>query len=332
MSRVSIKMIAKELGVSNATVSLVLNGKEKDGRVGKVVAEKIRLKAKELNYQPNSLARSLRLGRSQTIGLILADISNPFFARLAFHIQQQAEASGYTILITNTNEDSSKMNPLIESLKGRQVDGFIIVPTENGDEAVDQLVKTNIPVILLDRYFPQLKTNCIMVDNYSSAKNATELMIKNKCKKIAYVTYKNSMYHFSERKRGYADAMKEAQIYNADLIKEVSYSCLEADTVTAVEDLIKQGIDGVFFATDTICATALKHFNKVDPDTFSAIKLTSFDYAEIFDFVKEPISYILQPLPEMGRRAVDVMINIIEKRENNSIIREEFATKIISSK
>lgn len=91
MSRVSIKMIAQTLGVSNATVSLVLNGKEKEGRVGKELAEKIRIKAKELNYEPNSLARSLRMGKSQTIGLIVADISNPFFGKLAFHIQEQAQ-------------------------------------------------------------------------------------------------------------------------------------------------------------------------------------------------------------------------------------------------
>ena len=93
--QVSLKDIAERVGVSSATVSLVLNGKEKGGRVGVEMSGKIRNVAKELNYKPNNLARSLRMGRSQAIGLIVADITNPFFADLSFQIQEYAEKLNY---------------------------------------------------------------------------------------------------------------------------------------------------------------------------------------------------------------------------------------------
>ena len=104
MKRVSLKRIADELGVSTATVSLVLNGKDKNGRVSRETAKKILDKAAELNYIPNTLAKGLKMGRSRTIGLIVADISNVFFGTLALYIQEYAEKEGYAVIIANTNE------------------------------------------------------------------------------------------------------------------------------------------------------------------------------------------------------------------------------------
>lgn len=317
MAKVSLKMIAKSLGVSDATVSLVLNGKGKDGRVSKELAEKIKQKAKELNYRPNILARSLRLGRSQTIGLVVADISNPFFANLAFHIQEQAEKFNYTVFITNTNEDTDKMGTAIEILKARQVDGMIIVPTEKGSAHIEQLLKSSTPIVLLDRCYPELGTNTVMIDNYEVAYQATQKIIDAEaCKRIGFVTYENSMFHFTERERGYTDAMKAAGLYDAKLIKHVNYQTLAEDTATVITNLIEESkIDSVFFATDTICIKTIKFLHKHNREAFNDLKITSFDYNEIFDFIDKPLSYILQPLAEMGKTAINILIKQINKEE-----------------
>lgn len=316
MSKVSLKMIAKSLGVSDATVSLVLSGKGKNGRVGKELSEKIIKKAQELNYRPNILARSLRLGRSQTIGLVLADISNPFFANLAFHIQECAEKYNYTVFITNTNESTDKMETAIEILKARQVDGMIIVPTEKGSKSIEQLLQSNIPIVLLDRCYPNLDSNVVMIDNFATAYDATLRMINiDDCKKIGFVTYENSLFHFEERRRGYIAAMKKENLYDGDLIKYVNYRSLEEDSERVINQLIDQGVDSVFFATDTICIKTLKYLSKNNIEEYERLKVTSFDYHEIFDFIDKPLSYIVQPLDDMGKTAVEILIDQIESEK-----------------
>lgn len=319
MARVSIKDIAIALGVSNATVSLVINGKEKEGRVGHEMAEKIRAKAKELNYEPNNLARSLRIGRSETIGLIVADISNIFFATLAFHIQEYAEKLGYTIIITNTNEDTSKMEKMIQTLQSRQVDGFIIVPTENGEEYISKLVKSKIPVVLLDRCFPAIETSHVMIDNYQTSWLATKHLIALGCKKIALLTYQNKLHHMVERKRGYIEAAQKASIFDPELIKEVSYENITEDTTNAINDLLKiKDLDGIFFSTDSICVAGIKYMQQLDRNLFKKINLMSFDRNEIFDFVNYDVPYMMQPLPEMGRKAIDILMNQIINKSNKT--------------
>ncbi|MBF0575263.1 LacI family DNA-binding transcriptional regulator [Dysgonomonas sp. GY617] len=319
MARVSIKDIAIALGVSNATVSLVINGKEKEGRVGFEMAEKIRAKAKELNYEPNNLARSLRIGRSETIGLIVADISNIFFATLAFHIQEYAEKLGYTIVITNTNEDTSKMGKMIHTLQSRQVDGFIIVPTENGEEDIAKLVRSKTPVVLLDRCFPAIETSHVMIDNYQTSYLATRHLIALGCKKIALLTYKNRLHHMTERKRGYVEAVQNANIFDAGLIKEVSYENITEDTTNAINDLLKiKDLDGIFFSTDSVCVAGIKYMQETDKNIFKKVNLMSFDRNEIFDFVNYDVPYMMQPLPEMGRRAIDILVNQIVNKSNTS--------------
>ncbi|QIK55692.1 LacI family transcriptional regulator [Dysgonomonas sp. HDW5B] len=319
MARVSIKDIAIALGVSNATVSLVINGKEKEGRVGHEMAEKIRAKAKELNYEPNNLARSLRIGRSETIGLIVADISNIFFATLAFHIQEYAEKLGYTIIITNTNEDTSKMEKMIQTLQSRQVDGFIIVPTENGEEYISKLVKSKIPVVLLDRCFPAIETSHVMIDNYQTSWLATKHLIALGCKKIALLTYQNKLHHMIERKRGYAEAVQKASIFDPELIKEVSYENITEDTTNAINELLQiKDLDGIFFSTDSICVAGIKYMQQLDRKLFKKINLMSFDKNEIFDFVNYDVPYMMQPLPEMGRKAIDILMNQIINKSNKT--------------
>ena len=317
MPRVSIKNIAEKLGVSNATVSLVLNDKDKEGRIGKNMAEKIRVTAKELEYEPNSLARSLRIGRSQTIGVIVADISNLFFANIAFQIQEHAEKFGYSVIITNTNESDLKMGKMVNILKSRQVDGFIIVPTENGQEYIADLIKRDIPVVLLDRYFPAINVNSVAVDNYNASKEAVKNLIKQGCRNIGLVIYKNSLMHMQERKRGYVEVLQEHNIYNPALIKEINYSVISSDIEIAMDSLLSKGnkVDGIFFATNTLSMLGIKRLMNLNVDIPNQIKVVCFDKSEAFDFTPIPIPYIQQPIPEMGKIVVELLVEHIKRKK-----------------
>ena len=324
MTRVSIKDIAHELNVSTATVSLVLNGKDKDGRVGKDVAEKIRQKAKELNYEPNNLARGLRIGISNTIGLIVADISNLFFASLAFHIQEQAEKFGYSVIITNTNESDLKMEKMINILKNKLVDGFIIVPTEHGEPFIRNLVKRNFPVVLIDRYFPNIHVSSVIVDNYNASKKAVRNLIEQGCSNIGLIIYKNDLQHMLDRKKGYIEELASAGLYKPSLIKEINYSFITNDIAIAMESLFshENQVDGVFFATNTLSMHGIKYLMDMHIRLHEEIKVVCFDKSDAFDFTSVNIPYIQQPISEMGTDAVKLLVEQMKQKTNEVKIRE----------
>jgi len=319
MGKVSIKNIAQELGVSNATVSLVLSGKVKEGRVSKDMIEKIILTAKTMHYEPNILARGLRMGKTQTMGLIVADISNPFFGQLAFQIQEYAEKFGYTVIITNTNESDVKMDKMISILKSRQVDGMIIVPTDHGEKAIEELVTSHFPFVLVDRNFPQIPTNHVVVNNYAASREATNYLINDGCKKIAMLVYNNNLHHMSERKRGYVEALQEAGLYNPDLIKEINYLNIKEDIIHSINDLLKgeKKVDGIFFATNMISMIGINQILELKLQIPDDIKVICFDKNSEFDISNFKITYISQPIPEIGKKAVDILINEIEHHPNN---------------
>ena len=150
--RVSLKDIAKKAGVSTATVSYVLSKKENSG-ISAEVSEKIKKIAEELDYRPNQIAKSLQSGKTLTIGLILADISNPFFAHIARIIEDEAKKHDYTVIFGSSDENASKSRDLIQFLTNRQVDGFIIAPAEDSEKDIKLLKKQNIPFVLIDRFF-----------------------------------------------------------------------------------------------------------------------------------------------------------------------------------
>lgn len=318
MKRTSIKNIAEKLGVSNATVSLVLSGKHKEGRVSNELAQKIKQTAREMNYQPNSIARSLRVGSSQTIGLIVADISNLFFSSLAFHIQEEAEKYGYCVLITNTNESVDKMDTIIDVFRNRQVDGFIIVPAENSEKHIQKLVDDNVSLVLVDRSFPFIETNSVVIDNYKASFDATKLLIEEKCKKIALITYKNNLPHILERKSGYIDALTYSGMSDRICIKEIRYSNINEDIDQAIEELYEAegNVDGIYFSTNTISMLGIKSLMKRGIDISKDVKVVCFDKNEAFELMSIPIPYVLQPIAEIGKKAVDILIN--EMKNKNS--------------
>src|SRR5690606_23038558 len=121
------------------------------------------------NYQPNLIAKSLRSGKSFTIGLVIADIANPFFAHIARIVDDVARKYNYTIIIGSCDESAEKSANVLRVMINRKVDGFIIVSSEGSEKQLDYLLQQNIPFVLLDRHFPQIKTDYVVTDNYKAA-------------------------------------------------------------------------------------------------------------------------------------------------------------------
>jgi LacI family transcriptional regulator len=220
--RICLKDIAQKVGVSTALVSYVLNN-QKEGRINKDVAQKIRETAAKFSYRPNQIAKSLRTDKTNTIGLIVADISNPFSSSLARIIEDESFKQGYTVIFGSSDENEHKSANLIESLLNHRVDGLILFPPANAESQVLQLQQQEIPLVLVDRYFPDIDVNCVSVDNWLAASQAVHHLAAEGCNKIGMVTYNSPLFHLKERERGYLSALEELHVdHNNTWLKKVN--------------------------------------------------------------------------------------------------------------
>jgi len=311
--KVSMKDIANRVGVSTALVSYVLNGLEKEKRVGPELVEKIRSVAKEMKYKPNQIARSLRKGSTNTVGFIVADIANPFFGQLARIIEDEAVKLGYTVIFGSSDEDYLKFGLLIDTLVNRQVDGIIIVPTEGCSEQIKSLKEENIPIVSIDRYLPGITTNHVILDNYKATNSAVKYFISKGYKNINMIAYESSLGHMQERIRGYREAMEENGLAKELFVKKVRYDHLKHDMVKIMDELMNEKkIDALLFATNAISISGLYTLMKNDIKVPDQIAVIGFDGHEVFDFYKPQISYIKQPLEDMGKEAINILVDQIK--------------------
>ncbi len=318
--KVLLKDIAKEVGVSTALVSYVLNGKAKEARVGDEMARKIQKVAKKLKYQPNLIARGLKSGRTRTLGLIVADISNPFFSMLARFIENEADRHGYTVIIGSSDEKLDKSQKLIDTFLNRQVDGLIIAPVEGSQNQIKALNRMDIPVVLVDRSFSDKDLNTVMIDNRSASYKAVRLLLENGYKKIGMVSYDTNLLHMQNRIEGYKDALQESGIkVNENLIRKVSYNSFTADVFAALDYFLKAKkpvVDALFLATNSISIAALKYINGLDIKVPEQLGLVCFDESEAYDFFYSPVTYVKQDMSLIGEKAVDLLMNIIDQKSN----------------
>jgi LacI family transcriptional regulator len=318
MKNISIKDIAKEVGVSTTTVSFVLNGKAKEKRISDDLKEKILETAARLNYRPNQVARGLRTGQTHTLGLIVEDISNPFFANLARFVESEADKAGYTVMFCSTENNDEKATSLLYMLRHRQMDGFIIIPTPGLKKEVQSLVSEQKPVVLVDRYFQDLETSYVTVDNFKGASGGVGLLIKKGYKKIGLVTLDSMQVQMMERERGYTVSLEKNKTkVEPELILRISYEMTYDDTVKAISDFIKKykEIDGLFFTTNYLGVAGLESIRTLGKKIPGEMGLVCFDDSDLFRLGSPSISVVAQPIRAIGEKAVDLIIDMLKSKK-----------------
>lgn len=318
--RISLNDVAKHLGVSAALVSYVLNDKAEEKRVGREIAEKIRITAHKLNYRPNHIAKSLKTNKTHTIGLVVADIKYPFTTGITYAIEKEAQKNNYTVIVSNSHEDCKKFNELIGVFADRQVDGLILIAVEKSEPQVKYLIKNEIPFVLVDRYFPDIETNHIVLNNYKASYNCVDYLSKHGYKRIGFLNYKTSLFHLLERNRGYAAALKENNLPEDSLWKkDIRETNLMEDISASIEELtsVDAACDAIFFATDTLAVNGLKCINHLKLKVPEDIGVISFDAAEAFELFNCAITHAKQPLEEIGKMAVSTLMDIMDDKNVN---------------
>ncbi len=202
----TLKDVAALAKVHPSTVSRVLRSVE-NVPITEETRKRVIAAAKSLDYQPDQRARALRLGKSNTIGLIIPDISNPFFAEIAKSIEQESYDSGYTLVVCASNEDQEKEIDFVHNLISRGIDGLIIAPVQDSYEHLVDLKKRNYPFVLVDRCFDEFETNAVVSDNEAAAFEAMEYLKDLGHKRIGFLSGRSTIYTIRKRRQGYQKAV-----------------------------------------------------------------------------------------------------------------------------
>ena len=310
MKKTSLKDIAQAVGVSTALVSYVLNNK-KENRINKKVAQKIREVAKALHYRPNQIAKSLKTSKTNTLGLIVADIANPFFSTLARIIEDEADKENYTVIFGSSDENPQKCRKLITTLLNRQVDGLLIAPPAGAESQLLDLQRQGIPFVLVDRYFPGLKTNYVVLDNHQAMYLGVQHLIRAGYRRIGLITFKTSLFHIHERTRGYQSALNDQSIpQHEDWLQVVDLNRFEADISQALQTLTTgpAPVDAIIFTTNTLSLQALRLLKSSPIRVPDDLAIICFDETDTYDLFYAPLPYIRQPSAEIGKVATRLLI------------------------
>lgn len=319
MSNITIKEIAKALDLSISSVSKALNDSYD---ISEATKKRVLAYAKENGYRPNLLAKNLKTGKTNTIGVILSSINNLFYSQIIEGIQQHALTVGYDVIFMQSREQSEIEKSCIEALQLRGIDGLLIAPideTSNVD-LLKSLHQSNCPVVIFDRILHQLETVKIGVDNFKGAYSATKHLILNGRTDILNIT--GSKFGLSgERFKGYKQALTDHNIpFNPDYYIQCnmqSNELLDGDLRTALQKVLASDLkpNAIISSSDTISVRILGILAELKIAVPDEIALIGFSNVDFPDSLNPSLSTIRQPTKEIGRLATERLIYFI-KRQN----------------
>jgi len=317
--------IARKLNVSRSTVSLVLSGKS-EGRVSESVRKKVLEAAKDMNYHLNELARSLRVGSSNLISVIVTDISNQFFGEFTFHIQEEAKKAGYLVLTVNSNESDEEFDQMARILISKQVDGIIAVPTPGGEPSLKMIQEQGLPLVTVDRLCEGLDADYVGVDNYTASKNAMRDLLKDGFRKVMAVRLDIDIPPLEARQRAYEDAMREAGLEdNIDVCRIRFGQGYEQDFALASKRLM--AADAVFFTSYRVFTQGMALVSRAGGVPDGQCQLCFDDVLPYMNAIRD-VRYIEQPVAEMARKSFELLLRQIQGERNPH--KYVFPTRCIS--
>jgi LacI family transcriptional regulator len=310
--------VARQAGVSTATAARALGGY---GSVSKAARERVSEAAQTLGYQRNELAATMITGRSNTVGLVVADIGNPFFAAVARGVSDVARAAGYEVVLVNTDEDVLTERSAVQVLVSKRVDGVIVAPASPVE--VDHLAATQragCPVVLLDRQVEGLDADIVLVDNLGASSDVTRRLLSAGHERIAMVTGgassaeqatldRPSVSTARDRVDGYLATLADAGVAEpAAYLRTGAYSRQLAEQLTIQLLRLPQPPTAVFASDSVVALGVLKALRDANAEIPGEVSLVTFDDADWTAVVAPAISVVAQPAQELGRCAAEVLL------------------------
>ncbi len=305
--KVSIRDVAKRAGVSVSTTSRALNNKPD---VKRDVRARVLAAAEQLQYTANVHARVLGGGRSRTLGLIIANSADPFFASLARGVSDAATGHGYSIIVWNTNDAADQELRAHQMLRERRVDGALLASIQSGEAPLRRLAEESIPFVLLNRHLDSFPVNCVQLDYRIGARDATAHLVALGHRRIAHLTHRDDRYSVRERIAGYQDALGEAGLeFAADLVIRCA-GTIGGAYRAALEELpgLQPKPTALFTYNDLWCVGVLRALHQLGWRVPEDISLMGYDDLEVSGFLVPPLSTVFQDPCEAGRRGVELLV------------------------
>ncbi|MBQ7194914.1 MAG: LacI family DNA-binding transcriptional regulator [Bacteroidales bacterium] len=302
----TLEDIARKCNCSITTVSRVLNGNAAKYRISKATAERVMGEISRSGYVPAFTAQSLQRRRSGMVGLLLPSIANPYFADMASHIVTELYRSGYTPILVDTMEDSSRLNESVRALLFRRVEGIIAVPCGD-DPSVLEMIAREVPVVLVDRFYEKTSLPYVTTNNYIGAYEMTRLLIDNGHKRIACIQGELDSMPNHERVRGYQKAMEEAGLGEYAEVVGNEFSSQNGYLETKLFLSRKNPPTALFAFSNTIFLGSLKALRESSVDVPGQISIVSFDDNTYMDYLTPTVTRVSQPVESMAKLAAKVL-------------------------
>lgn len=298
-------------GTSPSVVSYVLNDGPRS--VAPETRTRVLAAVDQLGYRPNRIARSLRMSRTMTLGLVVPDNSNPFFAELARAIEEAAFAAGYTLLIGNATDDEERQATYVRTFLDRQVDGLLLIPAHAPLACLEELQEAGIPWVVVDRYVPELAVVAqILVDNYDGAKRATHHLLDHGYRRIACIAGPPDAAPAPARVAGWRAALAEQEVTPTDAPLRHALFGSYAGYQAAYELLSRdRRPDAVFVTSDQQALGVLRAVYELGLRCPGDVAVAAFDGIPASAYAHPALTTMQQPIIELGRAAVDALVNRI---------------------
>lgn len=315
MEKNTLLTISDRTGYSVSTVSRVLSGKAQKYRISKSAVDRITQEANQCDYRPNLVAQSLRTQKSQTIGLLVPGIENPFFATLSAIVIELLGARGYHTLLADSRESEQEEKNALQMFQSRSVDGIICIPVSSSP-ALHENIGSRIPLVLLDRYFKETSLSYSCTDNFMGALMATEYLLDKGYKRILAIQGVPASMPNQERVRGFLSAVKSAGA-KGDVVGDafsVENGFRETQLAFSGE---KQSYDAIFAFSSTILLGTIQALRSLRLKPARDVGVISFDNNGFLDFLDPAITRVEQPLREAGNQAVETLFGIMDARRHS---------------
>ncbi|MBK8988761.1 MAG: LacI family DNA-binding transcriptional regulator [Chloroflexi bacterium] len=302
----TIRDVAQKAGVASMTVSRVINN---SGYVSEETRIKVESAIAELGYVPNMLGPSLRFKQTNTLALVLTDITNPYWTTLARGVEDAAQEKGYSVILCNTDESSEKQAQYLNMLLKRRIDGILLVPAHSATDAVQTIQKQNISVVVLDRDVRNANVDIVRSDSFDGAYKLTSHLLELGHRHIAILSGPRHVSTSTERVDGFCQAMQEAGLeHNTNNIYWGSFSLHSGCEMTEAA-LQATPRPTAFVAVNNFIANgALQTLNRHNLRVPGDMSLVSFDDIPVILNPSPFLTVVVQPAYEMGYRATQLLL------------------------
>lgn len=324
----TIRDIALKLDISVSTVSRALRNMPE---VNEKTRDKVLEVAKQLSYEPNRVAQSLRIKKTNIIGVIVPEVEMHFFSSIISGIQETADKLGYNVMFCQSNESYKTELANIQTLVSSRVDGLLIsLSRETKDTGhIKTLLDRNIPLVLFDRIFDDVNTSKVVVDDYQGAYNAVRYIIKTGCKNIAYLGASTTLSISNHRLKGYLDALEQSNVSQAPLV--VHCENIEEGAALEARKLIEldNPPDAIFCFNDPVAIKVMQVLKESGIKIPDQISVVGFTDDPVSALITPSLTTVIQPSFQMGKTAAELLIKHITAKEGFKEETEVLKTELI---